>query len=174
MRNAIALVAALSLAATSCSLFKTKLKVEEVVAEKVKIEETTNPAKKHLILNDLQKRRVVLNDVVVKKITGSTNIDYDFCIIADVAVGDKKIECHIYTKNVYKISNLKEGVSHVSVIGDFRRFFTMLDDYYTKIEIVQAKVTPLESAEGDKSEVKGKGDGQAEKNDASRQGGTKR
>jgi hypothetical protein len=157
MRNAIALIAAVSLAATSCTLIRTKMKVEDVVAEKVKIDSTTNLARKYLILNDLNKKSVVLENILVKEIIPSTNIDYEFCIVADIVVEDKKVECHIYTKNMYKMANLQEGISRINVVGDFKRFFTMLDEYYTKIEIVQAKVSLYDPTKDKKAaEVKGK------------------
>ncbi|HPI88766.1 MAG TPA: hypothetical protein PK859_05620 [Spirochaetota bacterium] len=145
----VALIMILFVALTSCSLFKTKIKLEDAIAEKVKVESTSNPAKKYLILNNLKKKRIVLNDVVVKQVTSSTNIDYDYCIITEVMAGDKKIECYVYTKNVYKISKLQEGVTRINVVGDFKRFFSMLDEFYTKLEIVEAKITLSETPSGE-------------------------
>ena len=140
MKKFIIIIVSLSLAVTSCSLFKKKIKVDEAIAQKIEIEKTENPAKKRLILNDLKNKRIIIDDVVVKKITESTNIDYDFCVIVDGTFEGKDIECYIYTKNVYKISKLIEGESRISVIGDFSRFFTMLDEYYSKLEIIDAKI----------------------------------
>ena len=51
----VALIMILFVALTSCSLFKTKIKLEDAIAEKVKVESTSNPAKKYLILNNLKK-----------------------------------------------------------------------------------------------------------------------
>lgn len=151
MKKLFMVFLALIVTTTSCGLLKKKIKVEDAVTAKIQIENTTNPAKKYLILNDLKDKRVILDDVVVKKITESTNIDYDFCILVDVVVENKNIECYIYTKNVYKISKLKEGESRINVIGDFSRFFTMLDEYYAKLEVVEAKVTVLEDKDASKT-----------------------
>jgi hypothetical protein len=42
------------------------------------------------------------------------------------------------------MSKLEKNKSRVDVEGDFGRFFTTLDDYYTKIEIIKAKIRIVE------------------------------
>jgi hypothetical protein len=141
MKHPLIAVTAVAFLVTSCSIFKTKIRVNDAIAEKVKIENTTNPVRKQLILDDLKKKRIALDNVLVKSVTGSNNIDYDYCVITEVEVDGKKVEFYIYSKNLRLLSRLQEGVSRVDVVGDFKRFFSMLDEYYTKVEIVNSKLT---------------------------------
>jgi hypothetical protein len=144
MKKGISLLIMIIIPLASCSLLKKVIKAEEAVAEKVKIDATKNPAEQYLILNNLKNKRIKLENIVVKEVAASSNIDYEFCVIVDLEVEGKKIECYVYSKNVYKISQLKAGETRVNIIGDFKRFFSMLDEYYTKMEIIEAKITILE------------------------------
>ena len=126
---------------SSTSLFREKVTIDQVLAVKETIDASQNPAEVLLLKNDLSTKIVVLENVHVKDIIISANVDYDFCILADMQSSKGPIECHIYTKNIKRISQLVKGVSIISVRGEFRRFFTMLDNYYTKIEIITADVT---------------------------------
>ncbi|PKL36254.1 MAG: hypothetical protein CVV44_18750 [Spirochaetae bacterium HGW-Spirochaetae-1] len=136
------------LAATGCShldsLFRKDILMEQVIIEKDKIDRTENPAMQMLLRQELGKKIIVLDDITVKDVTVSNNIDYDFCAIADLTVDGKKVECFIYSKNVNTISKLEKNKSRIHVEGDFGRFFTTLDNYYTKIEIIEAKIKILE------------------------------
>jgi len=123
------------------SILKEKITINQVLAAKEKIDASQNPAEVLLLKNDLSRKIVILEDVHVKDIIVSANVDYDFCILADLQSDKGLIECHIYTKNIKRISQLVKGVSIISVKGEFKRFFTMLDQYYTKIEITTADVT---------------------------------
>jgi len=124
----------------SCSMRK-NIMINDVILEKVRIDATENPARKLFMLNDLSdKKRIILSDMLVKDITSSTNIDYDFCIIGDMQTDKGLIECYIYTRNIKKISMLEKGKTRIHVSGEFSRFFTMLDEFFTKIEIVKAAI----------------------------------
>jgi hypothetical protein len=123
------------------SFFKEKITIAQVLAAKENIDSSQNPAEVLLLKNDLSEKIVILEDVHVKDIVISTNVDYDFCILADLQSDKGLIECYIYTKNIKRISQLVKGVSTISVKGEFKRFFTMLDNYYTKIEITNSTVT---------------------------------
>ena len=123
------------------SFFKEKITIDQVLAAKENIDKSRNPAEVLLLKNDLSEKIVILENVHVKDIVVSTNVDYDFCILADLQSDKGPIECYIYTKNIKKISQLEKGVSIISVKGEFKRFFTMLDNYYTKIEITNSDVT---------------------------------
>ena len=123
------------------SILKEKITINQVLAAKEKIDASQNPAEVLLLKNDLSRKIVILEDVHVKDIIVSANVDYDFCILVDLQSDKGLIECHIYTKNIKRISQLVKGVSIISVKGEFKRFFTMLDQYYTKIEITTADVT---------------------------------
>ncbi|MCL1864354.1 MAG: hypothetical protein FWF73_00905 [Spirochaetes bacterium] len=123
------------------SFFKEKITINQVLAAKEKIDTSQNPAEALLLKDDLSEKIVILEDVYVKDIIISTNVDYDFCILADLQSDKGPIECYIYTKNVKRISQLVKMQSIISVKGEFKRFFTMLDNYYTKIEITNSNVT---------------------------------
>lgn len=140
MKKMIFSLILLSLFSASCLVLKETLQINQLIAEKEKIEAADNPASKFLILKNLNEKGVEIKGIVVRDITGSSNIDYDFCVVADVMANDKKIECFIYTKNVKLISKLKKGSTKINVNGEFGRFFTVFDDYYTRIEIVKASI----------------------------------
>jgi hypothetical protein len=128
----------------SCSttlFFKDKVTIDQVLASKETIDSSQNPAEVLLLKNDLSEKIVILEEVHVKDIIISTNVDYDFCILADLQSDKGPIECYIYTKNIKRISQLVKMQSIISVKGEFKRFFTMLDNYYTKIEITNSDVT---------------------------------
>ncbi len=140
------MIALLSLS-VSCS---TRYTIEDVIAEKVKIDQTDNPAKKFIIKNNLQtegfffqKNLITLNNVLVKDVIPSTNIDYEFCVITDVDTSKGKVECYIYTGNVGRVAKLEKGKTRINAEGQFGRFFTLLDEYYTKLEIVKSKISIL-------------------------------
>ncbi len=129
------------------NFFKSRISVQEAIEEKAKLDRTENPANKFLIKNKLAKKRVEISDVVVKDITDSVNVDYTFCVIVSVQTSKGPIECYIYANDIYQkediksISKLTKGKSKIDVDGDFNRFFTLLDESYTKIEIINAEIT---------------------------------
>jgi hypothetical protein len=123
------------------SFFKEKITIDQVLAAKESIDTSQNPAEILLLKNNLSEKIVILDDVHVKDIVISTNVDYDFCILADLQSEKGPIECYIYTKNIKRISQLVKMQSIISVKGGFKRFFKMLDNYYTKIEITNSTVT---------------------------------
>lgn len=129
---------------SSCSLFRTFVSVDDIIVEKNQMDKSENPAQKYLTQRKLRKKSIEINDVAVKNITSSTNIDYDFCVIVDVSTKDGKVECYIYSKNINTISRLSKGKTKINVTGKFSRFFTMLDEYYTKIEIINASIDIIE------------------------------
>jgi hypothetical protein len=111
-----------------------------LLATKEQIDTAENPAQALLLKNDLANKVIVINELLVKDIIPSTNVDYDFCIISDYQSEKGAIEFYIYTKNLRRISQLKKGQSLITVQGEFSRFFSMLDNYYTKIEIIKAAI----------------------------------
>ena len=131
----------LLISCNTTSFLKEKVTIDQVLAAKETIDKSKNPAEVLLLKNDLSEKIVILEDVYVKDIVVSTNVDYDFCILADLQSDKGPIECYIYTKNIKRISQLVKGVSIISVKGEFKRFFSMLDNYYTKIEITNSTVT---------------------------------
>ncbi len=124
----------------SCSYLKETIKIDEVVVGKKRFDKSSNPAEKFLIRDELSQKKIVLENVLVKNIIPSNNVDYDFCIIADVITSEGNIECYIYTKDIDDISELIKGKTRISVKGDFGRFFTLLDSYYTKIDVLKASI----------------------------------
>jgi hypothetical protein len=141
MRHIAAFVIAAALISPSCGIIKTKILIDEVVTQKEKIDKTENPALSEILKKDLSNRRVCLYGLTVKDITSSSNIDYDYCVRADVNSPRGMVECFIYTSNIRKVSKLVKGKSKIDVRGDFGRFFSLLDNYYTKLEILNSSIS---------------------------------
>jgi hypothetical protein len=125
---------------TSCSttFLRDEITIKDLIIAKDRIDQTENPAEILLLKNNLSEKILVLNEIAVKDIVNSTNVDYDFCVIAEISSEKGPIECFIYTKNIKRISQLKKGKSIISVKGEFKRYFSMLDNFYTKIEITNS------------------------------------
>ena len=124
----------------SCAIFKETVQLPYLMERKQEMDATENPAKRQIIRDDLNNKIVEINDLLVKNITNSTVIDYDYCVIADAEIDGKLVEFYIYSKDIMTLSKLKKGESRINVRGKFGRFFTMLDDYYTKIEVLNASI----------------------------------
>jgi hypothetical protein len=127
-----------------------KIDVREVIARKEKIDNSNNPAYRYLISRELGKYRIKMNNVLVKDIIPSSNIDYNFCIIVSVSHEKGEVECYLYARDFYgkedieTLARLTKGKSRINAVGDFGRFFTLLDETYMKIEILNAIVTIVE------------------------------
>lgn len=129
--------------ASSCSTYtilRDKVSINELLIAKDKIDKTENPAESFLLRNDLSQKILVIDNIKIKEIIPSTNVDYDFCVVSDVETEKGIVQIHIYTKNVRRISQLKKDESIIDVKGEFSRFFSMLDNYYTKIEIINSSI----------------------------------
>jgi len=127
----------------SCStsfFLKERLSIDEALVLKEKIDSTDNPAESFLLKNSLTEKILIIENLKVKDIITSTNVDYDFCVLSDIQTEKGLIEVYIYTKNVRRISQLKKGETVIDVKGAFSRFFSMLDNYYTKIEITNSVI----------------------------------
>ena len=135
------LIITLSLSSCSTSFLRDEITIKDLIIQKEKIDTTENPAEVLLLKNSLSEKILFLDKILVKDIVNSTNVDYDFCIIAEVPSEKGTIECYIYTKNVRRISQLKKGSSIISVKGEFKRYFSMLDNFYTKVEITNSIIT---------------------------------
>ena len=129
-----------AVAVASCGLFKKPILIDSVTGEKARIDATDNPAMKDLIRDELGKRRIELTGVTVKDVVESNNIDYDYCVIADVQTPQGAVQCHIYSTDAKTVSKLVKGKSVIDVSGDFGRFFSLLDNYYTRVEVVRASI----------------------------------
>lgn len=141
------LIVLVALFMSSCStltgLFKQKISVYQAVNYKNTIDNTKNPAKQYIITDELENKRVVISKVIVKEVSKSSNIDYDFSVIVDVEADGGTVECYIYSTDIKTMSDLVPGQTYISVEGDFSRFFTMLDDSYVKLEIINATIKKL-------------------------------
>ncbi len=126
---------------SSFNVFKETILIKDVVAEKERIDKSKNPAEILLLKNNLSEKILYIEKIKVKDIIISTNVDYDFCVLADISTDKGPIECYIYTSNIRRISKLKKGESVISVEGEFNRYFSVLDNYYTKVEITNSKIT---------------------------------
>lgn len=168
MNRAILLIVVVFAFTVSCKsisemlyvFYTPKIDIKEVIALREKIDGSENPAYQHLISEQLSKKRIEVNDVIVKDIVPSSNIDYNFCIIVSVPSEKGEVECYIYARQFYgffygfygkedieTIARLVKGKTRIDAVGNFMRFFTLLDKTYTKIEIVNARVTIKEKEE---------------------------
>jgi hypothetical protein len=123
----------------SCGM-KKQILINDLVNQKARMEATGNPAMKYEINQELLKTRIELKDLLVKDVILSSNIDYNFCVIADVQTDRGAVECYIYSTDIKTIAGLVIGESRIDVSGDFGRFFTMLKDYYTMLDIINASI----------------------------------
>jgi hypothetical protein len=128
-------------------LFSEKIDLKQLITEKEEIDRSNNPAKKLLLLEELKEKEVKLKNITVDDIVPSQNIDYDFSVVASVQSDKGKIRCIIYTKNVKIISELEKGKTRINVHGRFSRFFSLLDDFYTTVEIIKSKIEIIEKEE---------------------------
>lgn len=138
MKKILILMVVVMFGLISC---KKTLYINDAVIQKDKIDKTENPALQEIMKGELTDSLIEIKDLTVKDITASTNIDYDFCVIADVQTDKGKVELYLYSKNIKVISSLVKGKTKIDVTGEFGRFFSMLDDYYTKVEIISAKIS---------------------------------
>ncbi|HNR87516.1 MAG TPA: hypothetical protein PKM65_04190 [Spirochaetota bacterium] len=137
MKNLIPIVLSAVLLA-SCSTFKGKLTVQQTLSEKDKIVAAANPAMRYLLTEDLKKKRVVITDATVSDVIESLHIDYDFCVVVTMTVDANKVDCYLYSDDLKTISKLVKGSTRIDAVGDFEKFFTLLDEKYTKIEVLDA------------------------------------
>jgi hypothetical protein len=126
------------------TIFRDKIDLTQLLKARDNIESTDNIAKQMLLKNELSNKIVVLNKIKVKDIIPSSNVDYEFCILSDVKSDKGDIELYIYSKNIRALSRMKAGESYIEVEGEFTRFFSTLDDYFLKIELVNSRLRILE------------------------------
>jgi hypothetical protein len=138
MKKIVWLLLISAIATVSC--IKEPILIDGVVSEKMRMDQTDNPAMNYMIRDELGKRRVQLFNVTVKDVTESTNIDYDFCVIVDVQTKKGLVECHIYSTDVKTVASLVKGKTKIDAEGDFGRFFSLLDDYYTRVEMLKSSI----------------------------------
>lgn len=144
MKSKIFLPVMLIISLLSCNSFtilREQITVSDLLITKEKIDKSTNPAEALLLKNSLSEKILLLENLTVKDIIISTNVDYDFCVLADLQSDKGPIECYIYTKNIKRMSQLQKGKSVITVKGEFKRYFSMLDNYYTKIEVTNSNIT---------------------------------
>lgn len=126
--------------------FRPKIDIMEVIKVKEEIDRAENPAKKYLLMKNLQNDLVTISNTVVKDVIPSNNIDYDFCVVVDIPYPKGNVECYLYSKNLYEkedvvtIARLKKGKSVINAVGEFSRFFTLLDEAFVKIELVNTTI----------------------------------
>ena len=128
---------------TSCSMsfLREEMQINDLIQYKEKIDHTENPAEVYIIKADLSSKVISLKGLLVKDIIESTNVDYQFCVVSELQTQKGKIECYIFTKNIRRISYLEKGKTMIDVRGEFNRFFSTLDNYYTKVEIINSSIT---------------------------------
>ena len=83
MKRILVILILIAFSSQGCNLLKPKIKLNDAINEKVKMDQIDNPARKLFIQRNLGKKRIVMENALVKDVTISTNIDYDFCVIVD-------------------------------------------------------------------------------------------
>ncbi|MCX7678298.1 MAG: hypothetical protein N2316_03685 [Spirochaetes bacterium] len=127
--------------------FRPKIEIAELIKAKEEIDSTTNPAKKYLIESNLRDELVGIKSAVVKEVLPSNNIDYNFCVVVEIPYEKGYVECYLYSKNVYEkediatLARLQKGKTIINAVGEFNRFFTLLDDAFVKIELINTAIT---------------------------------
>ncbi|MBN2160952.1 MAG: hypothetical protein JW807_16295 [Spirochaetes bacterium] len=137
----LALLVIMPLGCCGGGLLKKPIMIDGVLEQKVRIDTAENPAMKQMIRKELGNRKILLSNVTVKDVVEATNLDYDYCVIVDVPGKKGMVECHVYSNSVKTIAKLVNGRSKIDVDGVFNRFFSLLDDYGTRVEIVNACIT---------------------------------
>ena len=137
---------------SSCSFLtnflKTTITVQEAVQKKEEMDHSQNPSYRFKKLKKMKKMRIRVDNVLVKDIVESSNVDYTFCVIVSISTEKGEVECYVYSgdveifpnEDIGTIAELVKGETRVDIKGNFSRFFTLLDDTYTKIEIVNATI----------------------------------
>ena len=137
---ALVLAVPLLLSCTSLSIFKKTISLKEVLIQKEEIDKSDNPAYKFLRIKDLSGKRVSVRGALVRDIIPSGNVDYEFCVIVRIPTEKGAVDCHVYSRDLDVIARLVSGTSRIDFTGDFGRFFTLLDDAYMKMELLNADV----------------------------------
>jgi len=119
-------------------IFRDNITIEKLILEKEKIDNEENPALRQLKMQQLAEKKIKLDNILVKKVVKSTNVDYDFSVLADVKTSKGLVECYIFSKNIKRMATLEKNITRLEVEGRLGRFFSMLDEYYTKVEIIKA------------------------------------
>lgn len=144
MKRLVVVLTVLASFTLSCSsFFKETLNLKQVVAKKEEMDVADNPAYKFLAARELAQKRVRIENATVKDVIVSGNIDYEFCVLVSVPYEKGAVDCYIYSRDLKTVSGLLKGKTEIDAVGDFGRFFTLLDDAYTKVEILNAKITVL-------------------------------
>ena len=123
------------------AIVRSTLTVDNAVAEKIRIDNTSNPAQKYLLSKDIADKIIYVDDALVKDIIPSTDIDYQFCVIAQVQHPKGLVEFYIYSKDNSTIAKLEKGKTVISAVGDFRRFFNLLGDAFMMIDVVDSDLS---------------------------------
>jgi hypothetical protein len=122
------------------ALVRPNLTVDEAVLIKVDIDNATNPAKKYILSQSLSGKIIRIHDALVKDVIPSTDVDYQFCVIATMQHEKGAIDFYIYSKDYETIAKVEKGKTHIAAIGDVRRFFSLLDESFLKIDIADADI----------------------------------
>jgi hypothetical protein len=115
--------------------------INDLLAAKEQIDLAENPAKKFQIESDLSERFILLSDVVVKDVVPSTDIDYQFYVLAQVSTPKGAVDFYIYSRDNATMALLEKGKTHIRALGDFRRFFKLIDNTYVKVDVGDADIS---------------------------------
>lgn len=123
------------------AIVRPTMTVDDAVEGKLRIDGANNPALKYTLNKELSDKIMYVNDVLVKDIIPSTDIDYTFCVVAQLQHPKGLVEFYIYSKDTATIAKLDKGKTTISAIGDFRRFVNLLGDSFVMMDVVDADIT---------------------------------
>jgi hypothetical protein len=149
MKKAVLLMIVFSLvSASGCTtikknfqrLYKKTMTIEDAIVEKERLDAADNPARKFEIETELAGRMIRVNNVKVRDVLISTDIDYSFVVVAEYQSPKGLIDLYVYSKNTSTIAAIEKSKTKISVFGDFRRFFKLIDNTWVKIDIGDADI----------------------------------
>jgi hypothetical protein len=149
MKKAVLLMMVFSLvSANGCTtikknfqrLYKKTMTIGDAIVEKERLDAADNPAKKFEIESELSGRMIKVNNVKVRDVLISTDIDYSFVVVAEYQSPKGMIDLYVYSKNTSTIAAIEKSKTKISVFGDFRRFFKLIDNTWVKIDIGDADI----------------------------------
>lgn len=123
---------------------KSTLSPEEVVTNREAYDQIDNPAKRLVMVKNLEAQLVQLDDVTVKDIIQSTDIDFQFCVVVEYPSTKGNVIFNIFSKDVRTISKLEKGKSRIRALGDFKRFYVLFNNAYMNVDVTNADISIIE------------------------------
>jgi hypothetical protein len=125
-------------------IYKKTMTVDDAIREKEQLDLVDNPARKDQIEKSLSEKLIKVEGLRVRDVVVSTDIDYNFCVIAEYQTPKGLIDFYIYSKDNSTIAKIEKGKSKINIYGYFRRFFKLIDNTLFKIDTGDTEITITE------------------------------